>query len=854
MRDAPHPITMWGLTMWLALVATGWLMLKPRLHEEQPALSVVLHLTLALPFVALARLFLVNDTSVMHVAAFGGEDLPLKYRFAATWAAREGPLLMWLGWMSLVAWLWRKPLPGEAGATVDAQATRLRLMHLMSLTLLLIAFSLDPFKQTPAFFMGAGLNPLLQTDLMVIHPPLIFLTYALCLHLTAIAMAAAFTNETEKLGPRMLHLARPGLLMATLGIGLGGLWAYLILDWGGYWAWDPVETGSFLPWLALVMLVHLRTRPGKVRPEVWIGGGLITGMLALFATTVTRAGGVWASSVHTFVTSDTSTPPSDVFGRLMVLRDDPAGTEVMSYVVWMFMLIGCWLAVQRSVASNRQLKLNDAWVVASPAAVALLGCLLFTGSNGEGLSWASVPQVLFIVPLFLPMLLVRSSGSIQATEESKSWAYHRLTPAPLDLVFALAVYALTGDVWIATAATVLFAPMYRADDALKAWPWAAGGVMLGLSLAWSQALSLGVAGFILVAFVLPWLLAPQEEEEVALSLFEAKGQMRMALWGSVIIVSLYLVLTWVLLLTSIDAVNFEAHELYGAPFLAAVGAGLFIYTRRKDNAMATFRFLCGALALSVIGLLLAPDAFGRDATASVSEHLTRGHIVWMSLPMLLLAVAPVGREVVGQIRAAKTKGVWKRIPLGAHVVHLGLLLLLLGHLSTTVLVDRGDASHRISLVKDEIIVHEGLGLEFIGLELNNQDLEVGDGFIGVRIAVYEMDGNDVGDLVGEVMPGTLRFDDQGVPRSEVATLTRLTGDVVFIFDGSQAGALMSSAGANGLDGIELVRVTVYNLPHSHLVWTGWCAMMAGMAFVAFVGAGSTAKSSKEAPIPTLEEE
>lgn len=854
MRDAPHPITMWGLTMWLALIATGWLILKPRLHEEQPALSVVLHLTLALPFVALARLFLVNDTSVMHVAAFGGEDLPLKYRFAATWAAREGPLLMWLGWMSLVAWLWRKPLPGEAGATVDAQATRLRLMHLMSLTLLLIAFSLDPFKQTPAFFMGAGLNPLLQTDLMVIHPPLIFLTYALCLHLTAIAMAAAFTNETEKLGPRMLHLARPGLLMATLGIGLGGLWAYLILDWGGYWAWDPVETGSFLPWLALVMLVHLRTRPGKVRPEVWIGGGLITGMLALFATTVTRAGGVWASSVHTFVTSDTSTPPSDVFGRLMVLRDDPAGTEVMSYVVWMFMLIGCWLAVQRSVASNRQLKLNDAWVVASPAAVALLGCLLFTGSNGEGLSWASVPQVLFIVPLFLPMLLVRSSRSIQATGESKSWAYHRLTTAPLDLVFALAVYALTGDVWIATAATVLFVPMYRADDALKAWPWAAGGVMLGLSLAWSQALSLGVAGFILVAFVLPWLLAPQEEEEVSLSLFEAKGQMRMALWGSVIIVSLYLVLTWVLLLTSIDAVNFEAHELYGAPFLAAVGAGLFIYTRRKDNAMATFRFLCGALALSVIGLLLAPDAFGRDATASVSEHLTRGHIVWMSLPMLLLAVAPVGREVVGQIRAAKTKGVWKRIPLGAHVVHLGLLLLLLGHLSTTVLVDRGDASHRISLVKDEIIVHEGLGLEFIGLELNNQDLEVGDGFIGVRIAVYEMDGNDVGDLIGEVIPGTLRFDDQGVPRSEVATLTRLTGDVVFIFDGSQAGALMSSAGANGLDGIELVRVTVYNLPHSHLVWIGWCAMMAGMAFVAFVGAGSTAKSSKEALIPTLEEE
>ena len=74
---------MWGLTMWLALGATVWLLVKPRLHEEQPMLSIVLHLTMALPFVALARLFLVNDTSVLHVAAFGGEDLPLKYRFAA---------------------------------------------------------------------------------------------------------------------------------------------------------------------------------------------------------------------------------------------------------------------------------------------------------------------------------------------------------------------------------------------------------------------------------------------------------------------------------------------------------------------------------------------------------------------------------------------------------------------------------------------------------------------------------------------------------------------------------------------------------------------------------------------------
>ena len=848
---ALHPWFMWGVTMWLALGATAWLLVKPRLHEEQPMLSTVLHLAMVLPFVALARLFLVNDTSVLHVAAFGGEDLPLKYRFAATWAAREGPLLMWLGWMSLVAWLWRRPLPGERESTVDVHAWRLRFMHLMSLTLLLVAFSLDPFKATPAFFLGAGLNPLLQTDLMVIHPPLIFLTYALCLHLTAIALSAAYTSQTDQLGDRMLHLARPGLLMATLGIGLGGLWAYLILDWGGYWAWDPVETGSFLPWLALVAVVHLRTRPGTVRPEVWIGGGLITGALALFATTVTRAGGVWASSVHTFVTSDTSTPPSDVFGRLMILRDDPAGTEVMTYVVWMFVLIGCWLAVQRAASSRRPMQLQQSWVVSAPAVLALLGCVVFTSSNGEGLSWASVPNIVFLLPVVIPLLLV---GGPSENRDSEAWTYHGLTPAPLDVAFTLLVYGLTTDVWVALAATALFVPLYRADDALKAWPWAAAGVMLGLSLAWSGALSIGVAGAMLLAFVLPWLLAPQEEDSTSVSLTQRKHQQRIALWGSVVLVSLYLVLTWALLLTSIDAVNFEAHELYGAPFLAALGAGLFTYTRRKDDAKANLQLLAGALAISVLGLVLAPDAFGGDSTTMVSEHLTRGHIVWMSLPMLALAVAPVGREVARQFSTVQAKGTWKRIPLGAHIVHFGLLVLLLGHLSTTVLVDRGDASHRVSLIKDEVIVHNGLGFEFVGLELESEDLEVGDGFIGVRIKVYEMDGTSIGSPIGEVVPGTLRFDSQGIPRSEVATLTRLTGDVVFIFDGSQAGGLMASAGSDGLDSIELVRVTVYDLPHSHLVWVGWCAMMGGMALVAWAGTGQGKKGVKGTPVSGAEEE
>jgi hypothetical protein len=206
------------------------------------------------------------------------------------------------------------------------------------------------------------------------------------------------------------------------------------------------------------------------------------------------------------------------------------------------------------------------------------------------------------------------------------------------------------------------------------------------------------------------------------------------------------------------------------------------------------------------------------------------------------------------LESGRTKGTLVRVPFGAHAVHLGLLLLLLGHLSTTVLVDRGDASHRLSLVKDEVIVHEGLGFEFTGLVLESDGLEVGDGFIGVRIDVYTVEDGEVGSLLGTVTPGTLRFDSQGVPRSEVATLTRLTGDIVFIFDGSQAGALMSSSNGGDLENVELVRVTVYDLPHSHLVWLGWGMMMVGMALVAFAGAKKGSQSTEQKGKSLAEEE
>ena len=145
------------------------------------------------------------------------------------------------------------------------------------------------------------------------------------------------------------------------------------------------------------------------------------------------------------------------------------------------------------------------------------------------------------------------------------------------------------------------------------------------------------------------------------------------------------------------------------------------------------------------------------------------------------------------------------------------------------LVDRGDASHRVTLIRDEAVVFEGYELTFVDVVTETEDLEIGAGYVGVRIEVRD-EGS--GELIDVVEPGMLRFDRtdesgkfvlSSSARSEIDVLQRYYGDLVFIMDGTQAGSLMSE----GPDSADLVRITVYDLPGIHLVWFGWFLMLWG---------------------------
>ena len=622
----------------------------------------------------------------------------------------------------------------------------------------------------------------------------------------------------------MLHQTRPGLLIATLGIGLGGLWAYMVLDWGGYWAWDPVETGSFLPWLALVLMGHLRTRPGKTSTLMWTGLGLATGALALFATLVTRAGGVWAASVHTFVVSADGTPPTDVFGRMMVLKDRAEGVEIVSYVLLILLLSGVFI---RAAQGNTQRPFSNLFFI--PIIGAAIAVLF------DYATYAYAPSLFFVGMVFAPTAV---DWPKHALRDQSLWSYRGFLSIPWLFVVPLVAYALTQDLLFVLLNALMFVPLYAAADARKAWGWGAAGTMMCLAAAWSGLVELHVAAIMLGFYILPWLVMGEEESE-SKPLLTRAFLMRTTLWAPVVLTSLYIILTLIILVSSIDAVQFNAHELYGAPFVMAMALALFAYTSRKQSPEQIAGIVLTVALMSLLLAILIPSALGGDASEPISEFLSRGTIAWLVLPSVLAALVPVGAEVFERVQSS---GFGKIAP-AAHLVHFGLLLLLVGHVFTTVLVDRGDATHRITLVRGEMVEVDGYGYVFEDIVLENDNLEVGDGYVGAIISVYLDD-----EKIGEVEPGLIRFDgSSNPPRSEVDTFVRYHGDIVFIFDGSQTTGLMQQVSTDGTDSVQRMRVIIYDLPGSHLVWAGWTLMMLGMAWL-------TVLDARKTPHPRSEEE
>jgi cytochrome c-type biogenesis protein CcmF len=259
----------------------------------------------ALAAIALVHALISHDFSVAYVASYSSRSLTGPYSLAALWGGMEGSLLFWtllLTTFSAIA-LRRAPprtprLVGWAGAVLAGIAVFFIVMLLLPA---------DPFvRLADVPSDGSGLNPLLQSPAMLIHPPLLYTGFVGFSIPFAFAMAALFSGRLDE---SWFTSTRRWTLFAwsalSVGIVLGGAWAYSELGWGGYWAWDPVENASFMPWLTATAFLHSVVIQEKRRMfKVWnVVLILLTYALAVFGTFLTRSGIL--SSIHTFTEGET---------------------------------------------------------------------------------------------------------------------------------------------------------------------------------------------------------------------------------------------------------------------------------------------------------------------------------------------------------------------------------------------------------------------------------------------------------------------------------------------------------------------------------------------------------------------
>lgn len=268
-------------------------------------------------------ILLVNGNyEVEYVASVTSNSMPLYLKVTALWGGQAG---------SLVFWTWLMSAFASAVTLRKWDRDREFLPWVIVVSLVTLAFFLimiilfeNPFARIwslpfgqPVVAMfppagaellvqpdGRGLNPLLRHPGMIIHPPMLYLGFVSFVIPFAFAIAALVTGRSDD---RWIRITRRWTLIAwlflSLGLLLGGRWAYDVLGWGGYWAWDPVEIAAFMPWLTGTAFLHsVMIQEKRSMLKHWnMVLIILTYALVIFGTFLTRSGVL--SSVHAFAQS-----------------------------------------------------------------------------------------------------------------------------------------------------------------------------------------------------------------------------------------------------------------------------------------------------------------------------------------------------------------------------------------------------------------------------------------------------------------------------------------------------------------------------------------------------------------------
>ncbi len=311
-----------------------------RYHKENWVYSARNASLLTLPLLlvstgALLVALVTGQYQVSYVWSVTNPTTPLFYRVTALWGSQAGSLLFWSLLMSLfsvsaliINWRsHRRLMPWVIAYTMATLAFFLGLSLFLEnpFARYWVTPGLAPTANIPSYIFipenaitpqadvlaqtARGLNPLLRHFGMIIHPPMLYLGFVGFIIPFAFAMAALASGD---LSTNWIKATRRWVLVAwlflSLGLILGGRWAYDVLGWGGYWGWDPVENAAFLPWLIGTAFLHsvmIQEKRGMLKTwNMFLVIGTFSAVI--FGTFATRSGLI--ESVHSFARSEIGFP------------------------------------------------------------------------------------------------------------------------------------------------------------------------------------------------------------------------------------------------------------------------------------------------------------------------------------------------------------------------------------------------------------------------------------------------------------------------------------------------------------------------------------------------------------------
>jgi len=337
-----------------------------------------------------------GDFSYYYVYKYSSSQSSLLYLISAFWAGQQGTYLLWLLFLSLLGYF--------LICSTERYANWAMVFYGLIISFFgFVLIVLSPFARVfPPYQEGAGLNPLLQDPWMAIHPPIIFLGYAVAALPCVLALASLIKKDYDS----WTKYAFPGAVLTALLLGagniMGGFWAYKTLGWGGYWAWDPVENSSFIPWMLSLSLVHglLIERKKQALRRTNLLVAILIFLLIIYGTFLTRSGILQKFSVHSF----TSLGVNHYLISFMV------GFALLSLTVYFWRLKTAKTKPgQVDILSKETALIVSVWLLILIAAIVLIGTSwpLLTGIVGH----PSALEIGFYTNVTLPLAILIGIGA-----------------------------------------------------------------------------------------------------------------------------------------------------------------------------------------------------------------------------------------------------------------------------------------------------------------------------------------------------------------------------------------------------------------------------------------------------------